>query len=98
MSTQEIVWEIPDGLYRELAWAQKELAFPDLRDFISQAVQRRLAELRHEAWQREFRQLQQSVAATGGFRLGDSKNEVIANLREIRQQIFEAEYVPTTDK
>jgi hypothetical protein len=92
MSTQEIVWTVPDSLYRELSWAKEELAFPDLRDFISQAVQRRLAELRHEAWQREFRHLQQSVATTGGFGLGDTKDEVITNLREIRREIFEAEY------
>jgi len=92
MPPQEIVWKVPESLYRELVWAQKELAYPSLLDLISQAVQRRLAEIRHEAWQREFRLLQQQVRATGGFGLGETKDEVIANLREIRRQIFEEEY------
>ncbi len=92
MSSQQIVWEIPEDLYRELVWAQEELAYPSLLDLISQSVQRHLAEVRHEAWQREFRLLQQQVRATGGFGLGDTKDEVIANLREIRRQIFEEEY------
>jgi hypothetical protein len=92
MPTREIVWKVSENLYRELVWAQQELAYPSLPDFISQAVQRRLAEIRCEAWQREFRQLQQDVRATGGFGLGETKDEVIANLRRIRQQIFEEEY------
>ncbi len=97
MSTQEIVWQVPENLYRELVWAQEELAYPDLLDLITQAVQRRLAEIRHEAWQREFRQLQRDVRATGGFGLGETKDEVIENLRKIRQQIFEEEYAHLYD-
>jgi len=92
MPSQEISWRVPEGLYRELLWAQEELAYPSLLDFISQAVQRRLAEIRREAWQREFRLLQQQVRATGGFGLGETKDQVIANLREIRHRIFEKEY------
>lgn len=92
MSSREIVWQVPQDLYRELVWAQEALAFPDLTDFITQAVQRRLAEVQREAWRREFRQLQQSIRATGGFGLGETRDEVIANLREIRRQIFEEEY------
>ncbi len=90
--SQEIVWKIPENLYRELVWAQQELHYPDLIDFVVQAVQRRLAEVKHEAWQRDFRQLQQQIHAAGGFNLGETKDEVIANLRSIRQQIFEEEY------
>jgi len=89
---REITWKIPEGLYRELLWAQEQLAYPSVLDLISQAVQRRLAEIRREAWQRDFRLLQQQVRATGGFGLGETKDEVIANLREIRRQIFEQEY------
>ena len=92
MPSQEITWEIPEELYRELLWAQEELAYPSLVDLISQAVQRRVAEIRREAWQREFRQLQQQVHAAGGFGLGETKDEVIANLRELRRRIFEEEY------
>jgi len=48
-----------------------------------------LAEIKHETWQRHFHQLQQQIRATGGFGLGETKDEVIANLREIRRQIME---------
>jgi hypothetical protein len=68
------------------------VAVPKPFDFIAQAVRRRLAERRYRAWQRDFRQLQRDVRAAGGFGLGETKEEVIVNLREIRQQIFEEEY------
>lgn len=92
MSSREIVWEVPEGLYRELMRAKEELSYPNLTALVSQAVQRYLAEVRHEAWWREFRQLQQQVRATGGLGLGETKEEVIARLREQRREIFEAEY------
>jgi len=92
MSSQEITWQVPESLYRELLWAQKELAYPSPLDLISQAVQRRLAEIRREAWRREFRLLQQQVRAAGGFGMGETKEKVIENLREIRRQIFAEEY------
>ncbi len=91
---QAIHWEVPENLYRELIWAQKELDYPNVADFVLQAVQRRLAEIKHEAWQRDFRQLQQRIRSTGGFGLGETKDEVIANLRETRRQIFQEEYAP----
>ncbi len=92
MPPQEITWQIPEELYRELLWAQEELAYPDLVDVILQAVRRRLAEIRREAWQREFRLLQRQIRAAGGFDLGETKDEIISNLREVRRQVFEEEY------
>lgn len=92
MSSREIVWQLSEDLYRELEQAQKDWAYPSLSDLIAQAVQRRLAEIHHEAWQQEFRALQHQVRATGGFALGETKAEVIARLREIRRQVFEEEY------
>lgn len=89
--SQEIIWKVPENLYRELVWAQQELEYPDLVDFIVQAVQRRLAEIKHEAWQRDLHQLQKQIRASGGFGLGETKEEVITNLRKIRRQIFEEE-------
>lgn len=89
---QEIVWEVPENLYRELVWAQHELEYPNMIDLIGQAVQRRLAEIKYEAWQRDLRQLQKQIHASGGFGLGETKEEVITNLRKIRKEIFEEEY------
>ena len=54
--SQEITWKVPENLYSELVWAQQELKYPNLVDFIVQAVQRRLSEIKYEAWQRDFRQ------------------------------------------
>jgi hypothetical protein len=90
--SQDITWKVPENLYRELVWAQQELKYPSLVDFIVQAVQRRLAEIKHEAWQRDFRQLQEQIRVSGGFGLGETKEEVITNLRKIRRQIFEEDY------
>ena len=92
MSSKETVWQIPEDLYRELVQVQEELDYPSLSDLISQAVQRRLAEIRSQTWQEEFRELQRQVRATGGFDLGETKDEVISRLREIRRQVFEEEY------
>lgn len=92
MSSTAIVWEVPEHLYTELVEAQKELAFPQLSDLISQAVQRYLAEAQQQVWEQEFYALQKQVRAAGGFGLGKTKEEVIANLREQRQALFEAEY------
>jgi hypothetical protein len=90
--SQEITWKVPENLYRELVWAQQELKYPNLVDFILQAVQRRLSEIKYEAWQRDFRQLQEQIRTSGGFGLGETKEEVISNLRKARRQIFEEEY------
>lgn len=92
MASTEIVWDVPEGLYKELVKAQKELAFPNLVDLLAQAVQRYLAEIEELTWQDEFREFQKQVRAAGGFQLGATKDEVIAKLREQRRQIFETEY------
>lgn len=92
MSTTTVVWEVPENLYGELVKAQTELAFPNLADFVTQAVQRYLAEIQHEHWQQEFRDFQKQVRVAGGFNLGTTKEEIIARLREQRQEIFETEY------
>jgi hypothetical protein len=92
MSSREIVWEIPEGLYGELMWAQKELSYPNLIALVTQAVQRYLSEIKHDAWLKEFRQFQQLVRAAGGFGLGETKEEVIDKLREQRREIFEEDY------
>lgn len=66
--------------------------YPDVVDFIGQAMQRRLAEIKHETWQRDFLKLQKQIHASSGFGLGETKEDMIANLRKIRRQILEEEY------
>jgi hypothetical protein len=83
---------VPETLYHELVSVQQDLAFPSLADLIAQAVQRYLAEIQRQSWQQEFRELQKQVRAAGGLKLGATKEEIIAKLREQREQLFEAEY------
>ncbi|MCE7979745.1 MAG: hypothetical protein DYG89_01020 [Caldilinea sp. CFX5] len=92
MSSTEIVWDVPENLYQDLVKAQHDLAFQNPVDLIAQAVKRYLAEIEHQSWEQEFRTFQKQVRMAGGFRLGETKEEVINNLREQRRQIFEAEY------
>ena len=92
MGVHTIVWNVSDTLYQEIMQVQETLAFPQPTDLIAQAVQRYVAEVRHAAWRNELRQLQQQVRANGGFRLGDTKEEIITALREQRRQLFEADY------
>ena len=92
MPSREIVWEIPERLYGELIWAQKELAYPNIIALVSQAVQRYLSDIKHDSWIRDFHELQRLVRASGGFDLGETKEEVIDKLREQRRQIFEEDY------
>lgn len=92
MSSQCIVWDVPESLYRELVWAQETLEYPDLAALVAKAVQRYLVEVQHETWRREFRALQQQVRAQGGLDVGATQEEVIAKLREQRRQLFEDEY------
>lgn len=92
MAQKEVVWQVSDAMYDEMTQAQRELSFPSLMDLIAQAVQRYLAEVQHENWQQEFRSLQQQVRNSGGFQLGQTKENVIAHLREQRRQLFESDY------
>jgi hypothetical protein len=92
MASQKIVWDVSETLYHEILQAQETLAFPRPTDLIAQAVQRYLAEVRHETWRNEFRQLQQQVRTNGGFRLGETKEDIIAALRKQRRQLFESNY------
>jgi len=92
MSATEIVWEVPENLYQELVKAQHKLAFPNPVDLVAQAVQRYLAEIEHQTWEQEFREFQKQVRMAGGFKLGTTKEEIIASLRQQRSQIFETEY------
>ncbi len=92
MTYREIIWEVPENLYNELVQVKEEMCYPDMPALISQAVQRYLAEVHHENWSLEFRQLQKQIRSAGGFGLGETKEDIIANLRKQRQQIFEDDY------
>ena len=44
------------------------------------------------SWREGWADLQASVAAHGGLNVGESTEEIVAHMRRIREEIFEAEY------
>ena len=95
MGEKEIVYTIPDDLYEKLKEAQAEYAIGSLEEFTRQAVEEKLEALQRKAYLRKLRALQDAVQQAGGAKsmgLGETKEEIIDNLRKVRQQIFEEEY------
>ena len=44
------------------------------------------------SWREGWADLQASVAAHGGLNVGETTEEIVAHMRRIREEIFEAEY------
>jgi protein-arginine kinase len=74
--------------------AQAAYAALSLSDLARQAVEEKVQAAQAEIWHRELRELQDAIAEAGGLGLGETKEEIIENLRKIRQEIFEQEYAP----
>ncbi len=69
----------------------------DWNDMKSELVAAVKAELRGEltpaiSWEEGWQQLRQQVSESGGVMVGLTKDEIVARLRQTRQEIFEAEY------
>ena len=92
MKTREVVLKIPNQMYAEMSRVKKEQSFRNITDLISLAVQRYLADVQHEAWWNDFRILQKEVRSSGNFKLNQTKEDVTANLRKQRKQIFDSDY------
>jgi len=45
-----------------------------------------------DAWLTQLQQLRRQIAAAGGVMAGQTKEEIVAQLRQTRQALFEAEY------
>jgi len=95
MSTKQILVKVSGELYDEMMRAKRELSFPSLTDFVREAIEDKLKEIKHQAYRRELQKLRQGIQERGGLKamgLGETKEEIIASLRRTRQQIFEEEY------
>lgn len=85
---ETITLELPRSLYMDLqALAEEE--DEDLVALLSQWVQQAH---QRQAWLRELRDLRNLIQREGGLDVGDTKEEVVAQMRKTRQEIFEAEY------
>jgi hypothetical protein len=95
MSTKQIPVQVSRELYDEMMWAKREFSFPSLTDFVREAIEDKLKEIKLQAYRRELQKLRQGIQERGGLKamgLGETKEEIIASLRQERQQIFEEEY------
>lgn len=101
-NTKEIIVTIPSYLY-EASLKMTDLGlFRDLSEMVSAGLRqelqeaRRLLEIEPENWQAGIQklraQIQQKRAETGQF--PSSEDEVIAQLRATRQEIWEHDYRP----
>ncbi len=95
MSEREITFEVSEELYQKMCEAQVAYAVSSLADFARQAVEEKMYEIEAKAWREGIRELQRQIQRAGGLKalgLGETKEEIIENLRKTRQQIFEEEY------
>ncbi len=95
MTVKQVTIEVSEECYNDMVWAKDECSLPEVADFARQAVQEKIGEMKHQVYRRELEKLRQEVRAAGGAKsmgLGETKEEIIENLRKLRQQIFEEEY------
>jgi hypothetical protein len=55
-------------MFNEMLTIQQELSFPNMKDLITQAVQRYISDIRRESWLYAFKKLQQQHKFIGGKR------------------------------
>ena len=90
MPAREITFTLPEELYQEALRIQEEGLFPNIDEFFRQAIEEKLKQLRDEAWQHKLKEIQEKVVAAGGS--SRSIEEIVTELRKIREQVFEEEY------
>ena len=80
--------QLPAGLHDEL----QALAADEQTDLVE--VIRRLvtAASQRRGWLRDLEALREQIRQDGGLRVGATREEVIARLRQTRREIFETEY------
>ena len=95
MSEREITFTVSEELYQRMREAQVVYAVLTLADLARQAVEEKVEEARLHVYRQELEKLRQGIQEAGRLKalgLGETKEEVIDNLRKIRQEIFEQEY------
>lgn len=83
-----ITLQLPASLYKKL----QALATEEHTDPISVIEHFITNEYQHRGWLQDLTALRRQIHDEGGLQLSNTKEEVIAQLRQTRQEIFEAEY------
>ena len=88
METKTMTLELPAPLYaalQSLAEDEQQDLTEVIAGLVESAHQRR-------AWVRDLAALREQIRQDGGLQVGTTKDQVVEQLRQIRHEIFEAEY------
>jgi hypothetical protein len=88
MATEIITLQLPINLYDQL----QELATEEQIEPVEVISQLISAAYQHRGWLRDLIALREQIRRDGGLQVGQNKEEVIAQLRQTRREIFEVEY------
>jgi hypothetical protein len=88
METELVSVQLPVHLYEKL----QTLASEQQTDPVSLIAHLVTDASRQKNWRERVDRLRQQIQHDGGLNLGNTKAEVIARLRQTREEIFEAEY------
>ena len=88
MSRTAVTIELPGDLYADLqALADEEHV--NLTEVLTRLAK---AATQHRAWVRGWEELGEQIRQGGGLQVGDTKEQVVEQMRRTRREIFEAEY------
>lgn len=88
MNTEVVTLQLPASLYEKL----QTLATEEHTDPVGVIAQLITNAYQQRGWLQELTTLRQQIQQQGGLQLGSTKEEVVAQLRQTRQEIFETEY------
>jgi hypothetical protein len=70
---REISWNVSDSMLNEMLTIQQELSFPNMKDLITQAVQRYISDIRRESWLMRLKNFNNNINLLEGKDMPDSK-------------------------
>ncbi|MGH2415490.1 MAG: hypothetical protein ACRDEA_17735 [Microcystaceae cyanobacterium] len=88
MATELVTLQLPANLYEKLQTLATE-EHTDLAGVITKLVTKAYQQ---RSWLHDLVALRQQIQNEGELSLGNTKEEVVARLRQTRQEIFETEY------
>ena len=88
MDTELVTLQLPTSLYEML----QTLATEEHTDLVSVLAQLIADAYQRKSWLQDLSALRQKIQDEGGLPQGKTKEEMIAQLRQTRQEIFETEY------
>ncbi len=88
MNTGTVTLQIPRQLYTDL----QSMAGETQMDLVEMLTRWTTLAHQRRVWLRELQNLRDLIQQQGGLAVGNTKEEVTAQMRQTRQELFEAEY------